>query len=171
MASKSKTKGKTFERELCSILNKITSLNWNRVPNSGAYTGGLNSFRNSILSKEQIDLFEGDIIAPKEFNHIRFECKFYKDIGWSKLFNKDGESKLNSWIEQSEQGTKPYWLLLFKINNNGIYIVYDNTKLQFNNNHNVLIYKNKYNIIPITDFFENNIQYLQKLGTTNEQSK
>ena len=41
--SKSKNKGKTFEREVCKILKEIYEDNFERVPHSGAFVGGQNA--------------------------------------------------------------------------------------------------------------------------------
>ena len=123
--NKNKNKGKTWERELATHLSEVTGKSFLRVPNSGAYVGNSNSFRVEVLTPEQIGMFEGDIITPKEWDHVRFECKFYKKMAWGQLFQPEGESQLNSWIKQSKQGTRPLWFLCFKINNIGKFIVFD----------------------------------------------
>ena len=121
----SKNKGKCYEREVAKHLSKVTELNFERVPSSGSFVGGANSFRNDKLSREQINLFEGDIITPKEWDHVRIECKWYKDFCWHQLFDPSGERVLNTWIKQAQQGTKPLWFLCFKINRCGDYVVFD----------------------------------------------
>ena len=40
MTSKSKSKGKSWERDVCVFLSKLYNDSFIRVPNSGAYTGG-----------------------------------------------------------------------------------------------------------------------------------
>ena len=42
MTSKSKSKGKSWERDVCVFLSKLYNDSFIRVPNSGAYTGGKN---------------------------------------------------------------------------------------------------------------------------------
>ena len=86
MANKNKNKGKAFERQICEILSKCFGLNFQRVPNSGAFVGGLNIQRYDKLTEEQKLLADGDIIVPKELSHISMECKSYKDFSFSSLF-------------------------------------------------------------------------------------
>jgi len=134
MSNANKNKGKGWERELAKHLSKVTGKSFTRVPNSGAFVGGKNFFRTETLSKEQIGMFEGDLITPKEWDHVRFECKFYKKMAWAKLFAPEGESQMNKWIEQVSQGTRPYWFLCFKINNIGRFVLFlDNVKYIYQN--------------------------------------
>lgn len=124
MSNANKEKGKTYERSVAKHLSRVFGLNFERVPNSGAFIGGKNIVRGNKLTKEQIDMFEGDIITPVELDHLRLECKWHKDISWPQFFSPSGEAKLNGWIDQSSQGTRPFWFLLFKINRAGEYIVF-----------------------------------------------
>ena len=41
MANKNKNKGKAFERQICEILTNCFGINFQRIPNSGAYVGGV----------------------------------------------------------------------------------------------------------------------------------
>jgi len=125
MPSKSKTKGNGFERDVCKYLNELTKLNFTRVPNSGAFLGGKNQVRVGNLTEGQTQIFDGDIITPDEWKDWSLECKFYKDLAWKKLFQPEGIAQLNGWIEQSKITSKPYWMVIFKINNAGAYIVLD----------------------------------------------
>ena len=45
MTSKSKTKGKSWERDVCNFLTELYNDSFIRVPNSGAYVGGKNEYR------------------------------------------------------------------------------------------------------------------------------
>ena len=66
MSSKSKTKGNNFEREISTYLSDLYGLSFLRVPNSGAYVGGLNAQRRATLAAGQIKTFRGDIIPPDD---------------------------------------------------------------------------------------------------------
>ena len=165
MPSKSKTKGNGFERDVCKYLINLTGLNFTRVPNSGAYVGKSNMVRAEHMTDAQIQIFDGDIITPDEFNEWALECKFYKSIGWKKLFQPEGEAKLNGWIEQSKITSKPYWLLIFKINNAGQYCVVSKAtaiKFKFKKSDCFLTYRNDYLIMDMKSFFENNYKRMIK---------
>ena len=54
MANKNKTKGKNFERQICELFTKTYGVNFQRVPNSGAFVGGLNTKRYENLTNEQV---------------------------------------------------------------------------------------------------------------------
>ena len=54
MTSKSKAKGSSWERDVCQTLSELYDDNFMRVPNSGAYTGGMNAHRKDVLTTEQI---------------------------------------------------------------------------------------------------------------------
>ncbi|OQA94337.1 MAG: hypothetical protein BWY22_02533 [Bacteroidetes bacterium ADurb.Bin217] len=169
--NRNKNKGKTWERELATHLSKITGKSFIRVPNSGSYIGKSNIFRAETLSTEQIGMFEGDIITPKEWDHVRFECKFYKKISWNNLWQFDGDKELNEWIQQAEQGTRPYWFLCFKINNIGKFVVFP-AHQSFYRFSSHLIYTPKsikctYTpcfIVSMDSFFENNINIIEELN-------
>jgi len=158
----SKNKGKVYERIVADHLSKITNLSFLRVPNSGAYVGKSNFFRTEHLSPEQIGMFEGDIITPKEWNHVRIECKWYKDFGWHQLFDASGEPTLNKWIAQAETGTRPYWFLCFKINRAGEFVVYGESLFKYISQFPVFMEysptgsNKRYRISSMTNFFEIN---------------
>jgi hypothetical protein len=99
MPSKSKTKGSSFEREVAKFLSGLYGEPFVRVPNSGAYTGGLNSHRKSFLDGNQAKSFKGDIIAPDAWKNFNSECKSYADLPFHLILT--GESNLlDSWLEQ-----------------------------------------------------------------------
>jgi hypothetical protein len=156
MANKNKNKGKSFERQICAILTSFFGVNFQRVPNSGAFVGGKNTFRYDTLTEEQKLLADGDIIVPAELNHISMECKSYKDFSFSGLF-LGKNALLDSWIEQSENTKKTKWLLFFKINNKGIFVVYDTSKFSLQmQKENYHMYKNKYVVQDIYEFLNKN---------------
>jgi len=160
MPSKSKTKGNGFERDCCKYLNELTGLNFTRVPNSGAFLGGKNQVRVEHLTEDQTLIFDGDIITPPEFKDWSIECKFYKDIAWKKLFQPEDAAQMNDWIEQAKVTSKPYWFLLFKINNAGAYCVIDRKVVKtfnFELTESHLIYRKDYVVMDMKEFFEKNI--------------
>lgn len=123
MASKSKSKGKTGERELCVIMAETFGGSWIRVPSSGAFVGGINVSRMSHLSEGQILAFRSDVIPPDEYKHCVIEVKFYKEFPFHRLFQ--GEIPLlNGWLTQVQQGIRPedVWFISFKINGKGWFI-------------------------------------------------
>jgi hypothetical protein len=165
MPSKSKTKGNGFERDVCKYLNELTGLNFTRVPNSGAFLGGKNQVRVEGMTDSQTLIFDGDIIVPDEWSKWSLECKFYKDISWKKLFQPEGVAQLNGWIEQSKVTSKPNWMLFFKINNCGAYIVIDTKALKnynFKKPSCVMTYRNDYIIVDMKTFLEENYKEIAK---------
>ena len=86
--SKSKNKGKGFEREVCNILSEIYQDNFERVPYSGAFVGGINAARKSTLTENQIKAFKGDVIPPDDWKYFNCECKNYADFPFHKLLQE-----------------------------------------------------------------------------------
>lgn len=71
-----------------------------RVPNSGAYTGGMNASRKILMSDGQIRHMKGDIVPPDDWNHFNCECKNYASFPFHHfLFNKE-IPLLEEWLEQ-----------------------------------------------------------------------
>lgn len=180
MANANKNKGKGYERIIAKHLSTVTGFNFERVPNSGAFVGAKNFYRTEKLSKEQVDMFEGDLITPTEWNHIRIECKHYKDISWGSMFSIKGESKLNSWIDQAAFGTRPYWFLLFRINHAGDFVVFNDyikQKLQLKVVNNCMTYFHPGRpnetcfIVSMDGFFELNKELLNGNNIRNEPNQ
>lgn len=123
MPSKSKSKGSSFEREVAKFLSDLYKEPFVRVPNSGAYTGGLNAHRKLFLDGNQAKTFKGDIIAPDSWTKFNSECKSYADFPFHSLLS--GECKpLDSWLEQlliaGDDGDIN--ILFFKINRKGKFV-------------------------------------------------
>ena len=131
MTSKSKSKGKSWERDICLFLSKLYDDSFIRVPNSGAYTGGKNEFRNEYLTDEQIKLSRGDIIPPSSFCNFVVEAKNYAEFPFHQLIKKNTIVLLDTWIDQVETDSsdKDLWLLFIKITRKGTYVLYDTNKL------------------------------------------
>lgn len=151
MANRQKAKGKSFEREVAKHLSGVFNLNFERVPNSGAFTGGQNSFRDTKLDEEQSRIFDGDILSPIELTNTEFECKSRKEFAFHLLFSENKE--LDGWIEQAQSNTK-WWFLIFKPNRRGRYVAFDN-RAYYTINGPVMAYKNVF-IVSMDGFFETN---------------
>ena len=131
MTSKSKTKGKSWERDVCNFLTELYNDSFIRVPNSGAYVGGKNEYRREHLTEQQIKLSRGDIIPPVKFPYFLAECKNYADFPFHQLLAKNSISQLDNWIEQVEHDVTTVddlWLLFIKITRKGTYVLF-NTNL------------------------------------------
>ena len=100
MSNANKNKGKAFERQIAKHLTSVFGLNFQRVPNSGAMIGGMNSYRMSFLTPEQQLLACGDLIVPSELSHTQFEMKSYKTFSFYSLY--DNNEQLNKWIIQAK---------------------------------------------------------------------
>ena len=125
--SPSKSKGNRGEREICMFLSETLGGSFVRVPNSGAFIGGKNSFRKMSLSNTQQILSKGDIIPPDNLPKLVIESKNYKDFSFHQLIC-DGDCKqLDEWIEQTVCvcDDSDVWFTIFKINNKSTYIVFD----------------------------------------------
>ena len=151
MANKQKAKGKNFEREIANHLSAVFDLNFERVPNSGAFTGGQNSFRDAKLDEEQSRIFDGDILSPKELTNTEFECKSRKDFGFHLLFSQNKE--MDDWIVQARSDIK-WWFLIFKPNRKGRYVAFDN-RVYYTIDGPVMSYKDVF-ITSMDNFFETN---------------
>lgn len=124
MASKQKIKGSNFERDIAKHLSKVFGWNFERVPTSGAMTGGVNASRLDKMSDSQKLLLEGDLIPPDELPLFKIECKTLKTFNFSSLLNSS--SIMEDWITQAQSDDK-LWFLIFKINNRGIHVGMDET--------------------------------------------
>lgn len=158
MPSKGKIKGNSWERDICKFLGTTLGGNFMRVPNSGAFTGGMNSFRRSRLSDTQVRNSKGDIIPPDHLKHMVIEAKSYKDFTFHLLLS-DECKQLDTWIKQTldavDEGDN--WFTIFKINRKGSYVVFDKNLIQ---KHQLVlashvIYKD-YAICDFESFFTNN---------------
>lgn len=132
MSSKSKNKGKSWERDVCLFLSELYNDSFIRVPGSGAFIGGSNQFRKETLSEEQIKLSRGDIIPPLHFPYFLAECKNYADFPFHSLVSNSNIAILNTWIEQVEHDItdrNDVWLLFIKITRKGQYVLFDTRML------------------------------------------
>jgi hypothetical protein len=153
MPSKQKAKGNNFERTIARHLSEVFGYNFERVPTSGAMTGGMNAHILERLSGSQKLLLEGDLIPPDELSNLKIECKSLKKLSFSSFLT--GNKTLDDWIDQAKSKEK-IWFLIFKINNRGTFVLtheYFFKKYDVKSNY---IYYNNYYIVPMDDFFEAN---------------
>lgn len=123
MSSKSKNKGKSWERDFANHLTEMYGEQFVRVPHSGAYIGGSNSVRKEKLDEGQIRGFKGDIIPPSSWKHFNAECKNYGDFPFHQLVQ--GETKqLEAWISQLLDVADPgdFNILIIKITRKGKFV-------------------------------------------------
>jgi hypothetical protein len=174
MANASKNKGKSWEREIAKHLTSIYGVNFQRVPNSGAFVGGYNANRISTLTPEQLLLASGDIILPRFLSHITLEGKFYKDFNFESLLTEN--KQLNEWIKQASViGKIPF--VLFKINRKGGFVVFPmHIMKQLIIDGNFLIYwmtekestaAGSYVVVKMEGFFEKNKNQIVALNEEN----
>ena len=162
MPSASKSKGNRGERAVADRLSEIFNLNFERVPNSGAFVGGKNSERLARLSKSQQLLTEGDLIVPEELHHMKIECKTYKDFSWKSLLSTN--KQLEDWISQAED-TQKLWFLTFKINYCDTCLVFSRTYVgELELPHSYLNYKRDYIVCNFEDFFKINSAKVLQMG-------
>jgi hypothetical protein len=126
MGSKSKNKGKGFERDVAKYLSDLYGDNFVRVFSSGAYTGGMNNFRKDTLTEGQIRANKGDISPPDDWNHFNCECKAYNSFAFHKLFYNEKipllEEFINQTMEASDDGDVN--IIFMKFDYVGKYIAY-----------------------------------------------
>lgn len=127
MPSASKIKGSSFEREIAKYLSDKYQESFIRVPNSGAYVGGINKGRKEILHEGQIRSFKGDIIPGVSFPLLNIECKNYGDFPFHQILTSC--KLINSWIEQLMDVSDAHDLnvLFMKFNRKGRYIAVQDT--------------------------------------------
>ena len=165
MSSKSKTKGNNFEREISTYLSELYGLSFLRVPNSGAYVGGLNAQRRATLASGQIKTFRGDIIPPDDCT-IVIECKNYADFPFHSLLKTNTSiALLNEWINEVETDAgQDFWLLFFKVSRKGTFVCW-HTKY-FKLIQQKITYLQNYHISELEEFFSNNKSHIEEYMRT-----
>lgn len=167
MPSASKNKGSGFEREIAKYLSDLYDASFTRAPGSGAYTGGSNSFRRSVLSENQVRSFKGDIMPPENFSKFNAEAKFYADFTFHQLFTEC--TQLEDWLKQlmTAADDSDMNILFMKINRRGRFVAVQ-ANLPWNSDCNHLRYTSKkygnWMIYSLENFFELNKQQVQELS-------
>jgi hypothetical protein len=126
MSSKSKNKGKGFERECSNFLSDLYEDSFTRVPDSGAFTGGKNAYRRDRLTEGQIRAHKGDIIPPDEWKYFNVECKNYAEFPFHQLFTQSPVPLLEGWLEQTLEAADEgdCNILFMKFNRKGRYLAF-----------------------------------------------
>ena len=120
----SKDKGKAAERELGTILGNALGGNFERVPFSGAFIGGVNAHRKARMDEDQIRVSKSDLIPPSHLKKLVVESKFYKELPYHAFaLNKD-IPLLDGWIADLEHDCDDgdVGILCVKINRKGWFI-------------------------------------------------
>jgi hypothetical protein len=170
LPSKSSSKGKSGERELCKYLSEIFGGSFIRSDNSGAFIGGANAHRKALLSKTQITSRKADIIPPDHMPNLVVESKFYKDFRFHQLLQPGPVPMLDEWIKQCIDviDENDFWIVCFKINLRGWFVAVPETffdKLVF---ENYAIYHSEHGIFRITEgktFISNNKDAILELSS------
>lgn len=125
MPSKSKAKGNAWELDVAKFLSETYNESFLRIPSSGAFVGGKNTFRKSQISAEQLQGKKGDIHPPASWKHWNIECKSYADFPFHQLWYADVKI-LDSWIAQQHEveDAGDLNLILIKISRKDKWVVY-----------------------------------------------
>jgi len=126
MGSKSKAKGKSWERDFAGFLSTLYGESFIRVPHSGAYIGGKNNVRKEFLHEGQIRSMKGDITPPADWKHFNVECKSYADFPFHQLFTEGKIALLDSWIDQTMDvaDAGDFSFIVMKFNRKGKYVAF-----------------------------------------------
>lgn len=153
--TKSKNKGKAYERDVANFLTELYQESFTRVPYSGAFVGGQNIVRTETLSESQTRGFKGDIIPPDSFPLLVIEAKNYGEFRWHQLALGGEVKQLDEWIKQASESCEANdkWLLCVKISRQGEFVLWD--PLQWQELEYTKIYKN-YRYMEYKQFWENN---------------
>ena len=167
MPSPSKNKGSGFEREVAKYLSETYGESFIRAPGSGAYTGGSNSHRRTVLHENQVRSFKGDIIPGESFPLLNCECKFYADFGFHQLFT--GSAVLASWLNQLMDAAddSDVSILFVKINRKGRYVAVQ-ASLPWDRSVSHMTYRDEkhgdWMVYSFEKFFEHNTSILKSLS-------
>jgi len=171
MASASKQKGSTWERDVAKYLSSLFDASFVRTPGSGAYIGGKNATRKDTLDSSQQKGFKGDIIPPEDWKHLNVECKSYADFGFHMLLGDSPVKQLETWIEQcmavADEGDLN--IIFMKITRKGKYVavqVLDTncTTLRFEKHFTYgSTHHGHWVIMDFEKFLNNNKQEIEKL--------
>ena len=169
MTSPQKAKGSGFEREVAKFLSDLYGESFIRAPGSGAYIGGKNQHRTTVLHEGQVRSFKGDIVPGQSFSKMNIECKFYADFPFHLLLSGDCKV-INTWIEQlmdvADDGDVN--LLFMKFNRKGRYVAVQCGSTWITDNF-VYYSSSKFGdwlIVEFDDFFQHNSTLLKTYSAT-----
>jgi hypothetical protein len=167
MSNKGKSKGNSGERKIAEFLTNLYGAKFLRVPNSGAFLGGLNSFRKAMLDEGQIATFKADLIPPSNMRKLVIESKFYGDFPFHNLLKQDPIPLLDKWIQQAITSADPddFWVVVFRINHKGSFAVFDKKYLDRFKVKNHCYYQG-YVVTDFEDLFKDNKDIIFELVQT-----
>ena len=130
MTSKSKAKGGAWERDVAKFLTETYGAPFMRVPNSGAYTGGQNAARKTVMSDGQIRHMKGDIVPPDDWNHFNCECKNYASFPFHRLLFNERIPQLEDWLQQIREAADggDVNILFMKITRVGKFVAFETSQ-------------------------------------------
>lgn len=103
---KSKRLGKDFEYEVRDLLREQTGIeSFERVPTSGAWIGGQNSYKAQTGREDVTEIMAGDLICPPEWRWT-VECKNHVDIPIHQLFLGEGCQSVDEFLHQLLQSSQ-----------------------------------------------------------------
>lgn len=162
MSSKSKNKGKGFEREVAKFLSDLYKDSFTRVIDSGAFTGGKNSHRRDTLTQGQVRARKGDIVPPDHWHYFNCECKNYAEFPFHQLLSNKPILILEDWIAQTLEAAEPgdCNIIFMKFNRRGRYVLYQLPEIF--ETHRSVDYKDKqgrhWRFTNFEDFFSLNAE-------------
>lgn len=128
----SRAKGRTGETQARDLLRKITKLDWERTPLSGA-----------LDPKHKL---KGDLYIPGENLKFCVEVKFYKDDHLTSKLITSKQPQILDWWEQTEREANQVNrlpLLLFKFNRSKWFVAHNDFDIHLSmedDNARILIY-------------------------------
>lgn len=158
MPSKSKSKGNQAERQICESLEQILGGKFIRVPNSGAFLGGVNFMRAQQMDAGQIKTFKGDIICPSNLPKLVIESKFYQEFPFHSLVSNKKIPLLDTWLKQNLDVCEPgdFPVLIMRFNRKGSFCVIRKDDIEEWNLHNFSVYhydnNDKDDVFIVTEF-------------------
>lgn len=156
MTSRNKNKGNSGERIVADFLTELYQKKFMRVPSSGAFLGGANSYRKKLLDEDQISTFKADIIPPSNMKKLVIESKFYKDFPFHNLMKNQKIPILDTWISQAKDSSDEhdFWVCVFRINRKGSFVAFDKKYSNFKLDNYCVYFE--YIVTDFEMFFQNN---------------
>ena len=167
MSNKGKSKGNSGERKIAEFLTTLYGAKFLRVPNSGAFLGGFNSFRKAALDEGQIATFKADLIPPSNMRKLVVESKFYGNFPFHNLLKNEPIPLLDKWISQAVASADDgdFWVVVFRINHKGSFIVFDKQHFDKFTVHNHSMYK-EFVVTDFEDLFTDNKDVIYSMVQT-----
>ena len=110
MGAKSKAKGNRYERRVAKLLTEYTSVNFRRIPSSGAF----NKFKGVTVAEH---VFSGDIVCDRTDFRFSVEAKSQKVFSFQAILKDPDNCAFTKWWKQcveDAQAVSKVPMLLFK---------------------------------------------------------